>query len=285
MTADAAAPRLAEAAPAKVNLTLHLRGRRDDGYHLLDSLVVFPQVGDHLAAQPGERTELNITGPFAAGLETGNDNLVLRAARLLSEQTRPGANALMTLEKALPIASGIGGGSSDAAAALRILSRLWNVEIPADLALSLGADVPVCLAAPDPQRMQGIGEHVTPAPSLPDFWMVLVNPGVAVPTGAVFRAVEDVNPPPPPEMPDHFSDFRAFAGWLQSQRNDLQAPAISVAPAVSDVLAALSDAPFHRMSGSGATCFALFETQAQAQSCRDHIAAAEPGWWVVSAAC
>jgi 4-diphosphocytidyl-2-C-methyl-D-erythritol kinase len=252
----AAKSALTELAPAKVNLYLHLRGRRADGYHLLDSLVVFPAIGDRLTAAAGQGLSLRIDGPFGAGLAADPDNLVLRAARALAKAHAMPPNAALRLEKHLPIASGIGGGSSDAAGALRLLSRLWGVDVPEELALSLGADVPVCLAAPQPRLMAGIGEHLSPAPPMPDFWMVLANPGVAVATGAVFAAVNQRDNPSAPPMPS-LTGFAALIDWLAQQRNDLQPAAISACPAIAEVLAALSDAPLARMSGSGATPPAL----------------------------
>ncbi len=209
----AAEPALAEPAPAKVNLYLHLCGRRADGYHLLDSLAVFPAIGDRLSATPGQGLSLQIGGPFGGGLTADPDNLVLRAARALAEAHGLAPVAALRLEKHLPVASGIGGGSSDAAAALRLLSRLWGVAIPDRLAVRLGADVPVCLGAPESRLMAGIGEQLSPAPPMPGFWMVLANPDVAVATGAVFAAVEQgENPPGPPPPP--LADFAALTGWL-----------------------------------------------------------------------
>lgn len=292
MAADAAAapaqpvqPVLGRLAPAKVNLTLHLCGRRADGYHLLDSMVVFPAVGDRLRARSAPELSLEVSGPFAGALTTGPDNLVLRAARALAERHGVPAGAALHLVKELPVASGIGGGSSDAAAALDVLSRLWGVSVPDDLALSLGADVPVCRAAPRAMRMQGIGERLAPAPPLPEFWLVLVNPGVAVPTGAVFAGVRDRHPPAPPQMPEAgFARFDDFAAWLATQRNDLQAPAAAICPPIAEVLDALSGAPLARMSGSGATCFALVETAEQAQGVAARLRIARPGWWVAAAA-
>ena len=182
---------LEETAPAKVNLFLHVVGRRSDGYHLLDSLAVFPAVGDALRATPAEVLSLALAGPFGGALQAEPDNLVLRAARGLAELTGVRTGAYLTLAKTLPVASGIGGGSADAAAALRLLGRLWGVAPAAEalraLALRLGADVPVCLAG-RPARMGGVGEVLSPAPALPAFGLVLINPGVAVATPEVFRA-------------------------------------------------------------------------------------------------
>jgi 4-diphosphocytidyl-2-C-methyl-D-erythritol kinase len=269
-------------APAKVNLYLHLRGRRPDAYHLLDSLVVFPAVGDLLAAEPADTLSLSVSGPFADGLSAGGDNLVLRAAAALARHHGIAAGAALRLSKTLPIASGIGGGSSDAAAALRLLARLWGVAVPDGLALSLGADVPVCCAAPRPMRMQGIGELLSPASRLPPFWLVLVNPRRAVSTGAVFAGVRDRAPPPAPPAPEGgFARFGALADWLARQRNDLQASAVVLCPAIGEVLAALSDAPVARMSGSGATCFAMVETEGEALALADRLR--PRGWWVAAA--
>lgn len=292
----AADPADPEYAPAKVNLYLHLCGRRADGYHLIDSLVVFPAIGDQVSLAQGSvaqesvarRTRrglsLEIDGPFAAGLSAVPDNLVLRAARALAEAHGLEPDLVIRLEKHLPVASGIGGGSSDAAATLRLLSRLWDVAIPERLGISLGADVPACLAAPQPRLMTGIGEKLHAPPPLPDFWMVLANPGAAVATGAVFSAVLRRNCPPGlPPPPAGFSDFTAFVDWLARQRNDLQAAAISICPAISEVLAALDDAPIARMSGSGATCFALHAGEAGALSQLDRLRRTQPNWWSVAA--
>ena len=283
----AAEPALTEAAPAKVNLYLHLRGRRADGYHLLDSLAVFPAIGDRLSVAPGPGLSLEIDGPFGAGLMAEPDNLVLRAARALAEAHGLAPDAALRLDKHLPVASGVGGGSSDAAAALRLLSRLWGVAIPDRLAVSLGADVPVCLGAPEPRLMAGIGERLAPAPPMPAFWMVLVNPGAAVATGAVFAAAERRDTPPVPAPPP-LTDFAALTGWLAHQRNDLQAAAVALCPAIAEVLAALGSAelggaPLARMSGSGATCFALHGGEAGAVAQADRLRRACPDWWIEAA--
>lgn len=270
-------------ARAKVNLTLHLCGQRGDGYHLLDSLVVFPGVGDLIEAEPASGLSLSIDGPFADGLSAGEDNLILRAADAMASHHGIRTGAALHLQKNLPVASGIGGGSSNAATALRLLSDLWACDIPDALALSLGADVPVCLAAPAPMRMTGIGETLTAMPSLPPVWMVLVNPLIGVPTGAVFGGVEDRNPGAGPVWPDGgFATFEAFAAWLRPQRNDLQAPAITICPQIYEVLQALSDAPVARMSGSGATCFAIYPNQALAEDAAEELRK-RTSWWVSAA--
>ncbi len=280
MEAEARAGALAR---AKVNLTLHLRGQRADGYHLLDSLVVFPEIGDWVRVERAEGLSLSVTGPFAGQISDGSDNLVLKAAEALaaSRPGRPGAS--LSLEKNLPIASGIGGGSSDAAATLALLSDLWDCPVPPDLAMALGADVPVCCRAPVPQRMLGIGEQLTPAAPMPCFWIVLANPKVAVSTGAVFAGVPDKNPARPAEAPAKgFATFDDLVTWLAAQRNDLQDAATTLCPPIDPVLKALSAAPFTRMSGSGATCFALVENQEQAVSLADRLHA-ETDWWIATA--
>ncbi len=288
MAAEAApAPSLSCLAPAKVNLYLHLCGRRADGYHLLDSLVVFPAIGDRLSVATAAALSLEAEGPFAPGVPTDEGNLVLRAASALARQHGIAAGAAIRLVKNLPIASGIGGGSSDAAAALQLLSRLWGVAVDDSLALSLGADVPVCCAAPRAMRMQGIGERLSPAPALPPFWLVLANPLVPTPTGAVFAGVRDRCPPPgPPASEGGFSEVDAFVEWLALQRNDLQDPAAAICPAVGRVLSGLRDAgaPLARMSGSGATCFAIAGSEAEANAISARLRSARPEWWIAAGA-
>jgi 4-diphosphocytidyl-2-C-methyl-D-erythritol kinase len=273
--------RLTEAAPAKVNLTLHITGRRADGYHLLDSLVVFGPAQDVLHAEPADALSLVLAGPFAAGLVAEADNLVLRAARALASWAGRPPRAALVLEKHLPVASGIGGGSADAAAALRLLARLWALDVPAAemarLSAGLGADVPVCLAG-RPARMAGIGDILTPAPALPPCGMLLVNPGVALATADVFRARAG-SFTPAAAWPGAWPDADSMARDLSAQRNDLEPPALALCPAVGAVLAALRAAPgclLARMSGSGATCFGLFDDAAAAARAEDGLAAA---WW------
>ena len=269
-------------ARAKVNLCLHVTGQRADGYHLLDSLVVFAGTGDRITVAPAERLSLTVTGPQAGGLDAGDDNLCLRAARAFGGSR----GAAITLEKNLPVASGIGGGSADAAAVLLALSRLWGVALPdAAAVLALGADVPVCLAG-KPARMRGVGERVDPLPDLPPAWLVLVNPGVAVSTPAVFRALKTPdNPGLPPTLPP-LATAQALAEFLRGQRNDLELPALSLAPLVGRVTAALvgqAGCLLARMSGSGATVFGLFAHQEQAVSAAVAMRRTQPGWWVQAA--
>lgn len=265
-------------AAAKVNLHLHVTGRRDDGYHLLDSLVVFPPVGDTLRLEPSSRLSLGIDGVFSAALDDGAENLVLRAARRFAEMAGRPPQVAFHLTKTLPVASGIGGGSADAAAALRLLARHWNTPIPDGLALELGADVPVCLGR-RAVRMGGIGETLSPAPALPEFGMVLVNPGVAVSTPAIFRA-RSGGFSPPADLPARWDGAAAMAADLARLSNDLQPAAIAVEPMIADVLAAIEateDCLLARMSGSGATCFGLFPDAASAAQAAADLA--RPGWW------
>jgi 4-diphosphocytidyl-2-C-methyl-D-erythritol kinase len=275
-------PDASEFAPAKVNLHLHVVGRRKDGYHLVDSLVVFTAVGDRLTVSPADGLSLSVTGPFSAGLTAEDDNLVLRAARGLAAQAGIRPAARLVLEKNLPVASGIGGGSADAAAALRLLCRFWDLDsaMPERLAGDLGADVPVCLAG-RPALMSGIGEVLMPAPPLPDVGIVLVNPGVAVATPAVFQARRGAFSGPA-RFPDRgWRDVGSLVASLRGYRNDLEAPARLLAPAVSDALQVVSVAPgclLARMSGSGATCFGLFAEPATARVAVRTIE--RRGWWV-----
>jgi len=271
-----------EPAPAKVNLYLHVTGRRADGYHLLDSLAVFPDIGDRLQVTEDAALSLHLDGPFGVDLVPEADNLVLRAARALAAACNLPARGRITLTKNLPVASGIGGGSADAAAALRLLSRHWNVSPPpADLArisLQLGADVPVCLAS-TPRRMAGVGEVLAAAPMLPQGFMVLVNPGVHVATPAVFKA-RTGDYTLPAELPPAWSDMAQLAQGLAAMRNDLQPPALSLAPEIGVALSELRATQgclLARMSGSGATCFGLYETETLAKSAA--VTMSRPGWW------
>ncbi len=272
-----------EHASAKLNLYLHVIGRRDDGFHLLDSLVVFAGVGDVVHAAHADHLSLSLSGPFAPALEGDADNLVLRSARALARELGRSPQAHLTLDKRLPVASGIGGGSADAAATLRALCRLWTCAADpaalARLALTLGADVPVCLAS-RPLRMGGIGEHLEPAPELPDCGVVLVNPGVAVATASVFRLRAGTFSTQA-RLPSRWNDAAAMAADLRQLRNDLEAPARSLCPAIDAVLSALAAQPgcmLARMSGSGATCFGLFATPQIAAEAAPRLM--REAWWV-----
>jgi 4-diphosphocytidyl-2-C-methyl-D-erythritol kinase len=275
-------------ARAKINLFLHVTGKRADGYHLLDSLVVFASAGDAVEAAPADRLTLSIDGPFAAGLESGPDNLVMRAAAGLQALTGYRGGAALRLTKNLPIASGIGGGSADAATALRLLSLLWKVKPDEaalmELAAKLGADVPVCLAGRS-SFIGGIGEVIAPADGLPRAWLLLVNPRVATPTPAVFKARRG-NFTAPGRWANPPADFPDFVQRLTACRNDLTEAAISVTPQISDVLAtiqALPDCALARLSGSGATCFGLFADEAAARKAQALMKALRPGWWALAA--
>ncbi|MGE5539919.1 MAG: 4-(cytidine 5'-diphospho)-2-C-methyl-D-erythritol kinase [Gemmatimonas sp.] len=290
-----------EPAPAKINLYLHVVGRAESGHHILDSLVAFTEFGDALAAGPArgdapEALTLDVDGPFGAALtrEAGEDNLVLRAARALRREAGIERGAHLRLIKRLPIASGIGGGSADAAAALRALARLWGVDLPRDrfdeIAVSLGADVPACFAS-RPARMAGIGERLTPM-QLPEVGVLLANPGAPLSTARVFAAFaaahEQGGRPYRRALPmiPAFADARVFADWLdQATDNDLTEAAARLAPEVAATLIALSELPealLVRMSGSGATCFALFaDAEAAARGAR-RLAALQPKWWIAA---
>ena len=276
------------AAAAKINLALHVCGRRANGYHLLDSLVVFAGVGDVITARAAPDFRLEITGPFAGGLAAEADNLVLRAARWLAAKTGSSLAAHLALEKNLPIASGIGGGSSDAAATLTACAQLWGADadrLPhAELAATLGADVPVCLVR-RPALMRGIGEDITALPALPAAWLVLANPGLPLATKAVFGALNGRYAAALEPLP-HCTDVADLARYLARQHNSLAAPAIELLPAIATVLDALSAAPgclLARLSGSGPTCFGLYGSAAAAESAAKALKAAHSGWWIAPA--
>ncbi|MBM1310578.1 4-(cytidine 5'-diphospho)-2-C-methyl-D-erythritol kinase [Sulfitobacter mediterraneus] len=256
-------------APAKINLALHVTGQRGDGYHLLDSIVMFADVGDRLWFSSAKDMAISVTGPFADGVPVDRRNLVWQASELA------GFCGTIRLEKNLPHGAGIGGGSSDAAAVLRHCGYAGD-------GAALGADVPVCKAA-KAQRMQGIGEVLTPLSGWPALHAVLVNPGVEIATPDVFKALTQKDNPEISADPMDFSTAEEVVAFLQDQRNDLEAPAQSVAPVITSVLTALKALPqcrLARMSGSGATCFALMDTAQDAASAAQTIAAARPEWWV-----
>ena len=274
-------------ASAKINLYLEVLGKRADGYHRLDSLVAFTDIGDEILIVPSDDVSLKMIGPFGNRLaqDINGDNLVLRAARALADRAGILAGAEITLIKNLPIASGIGGGSADSAATLRALPELWSIDVsPADLftlACDLGADVPACLVSRS-LRFQEIGHEITPTSPLPPCWIVLANPGVAVPTPSVFRH-PDLTFSAPADFPKDFGDYDRFIAWLLNRRNDLAVPARALVPVIGEVLAqlqALTGTRLARMSGSGATCFALFGQQDTAVAGAKHLADTNPGWWV-----
>ncbi|MEQ1951033.1 4-(cytidine 5'-diphospho)-2-C-methyl-D-erythritol kinase [Mesorhizobium sp. CN2-181] len=279
---------VAEAARAKINLALHVTGRRSDGYHLIESLSVFTAFGDQIAIGPAPRDLFTVSGAFAQEIPSGPDNLAVRARDGLRKAAGVAAAGpvLIFLEKNIPTSSGVGGGSSDAAAVLRGLVRYWKVDIEADalarIGLALGADVPMCLHA-RPLVARGIGEIVEPVEKFPSLALVLVNPRVAIGTPQVFAALARRENPPLPPLPKN-PDTAALAGWLAATRNDLMAPAKNLAPTIGDALEALdgTGAAFARMSGSGATCFGLFKDRACAEQGAQAISAAHPGWFVVA---
>lgn len=296
MAADAAAGagRLLTRAPAKLNLTLHVEARRPDGWHELASLVAFAGASDTLALDPGPRLTLAVSGPRASAAGPEGDNLVLKAAHALAER-RPGLRmGAFSLVKRLPAAAGIGGGSSDAAAALRLLARSNGIDsedpVLQDAARATGADVPVCLA-PRGRMMRGTGDRLGPALGLPPLFAVLVNPGVALQTAAVFSAMA-LKPGAPSGFGSHpaMQAGLSVADWLallRRGRNDMEAAACTLAPVIGDVLAILAAARgcrLARMSGSGATCFGLFENCRAAARAAKVVAAGHPGWWVKATA-
>ena len=279
---------IARLAPAKVNLFLHVGPLEADGYHPLASLVVFADIGDRLTVEPAERLSLTVTGAFADVLEGEGDNLVLRAVRALGAAAGIGEPGLhITLDKQLPVAAGLGGGSSDAGAALKLARDALGLPFEdaalAEIAAHLGADGPMCLHA-SAAWAEVRGDVLTFETGLPPLPALLVNPGVPSSTGAVYRAFDDGAPgaadrPVPPSAWDPAS----VLDWLAAQRNDLQVPAVSLAPAIGEALAATADLPgtrLTRMSGSGATVFALFDTAAAAEAAEAALSARHPDWWV-----
>lgn len=277
-------------APAKINLFLHVGAPGADGYHPICSLMVFADVGDRVSAYAADAPEMRVSGPFARALAEEGDNLVMRAARALMARARgPRAPVGLLLEKALPVAAGLGGGSADAGATLRLLREA--LEIPLEdaeleaVAAELGADGPACLWG-RPVVAEGRGERLSPAPLLPVMDAVLVNPRTPVATPQVFRALDALggfSDVAPPVMPDALESVEEAAAWLARQRNDLQAPAIGLAPQIADVLASLEDERetlLARMTGSGATCFALCAGDYEAEGLAERLESLRPDWWV-----
>ena len=278
---------------AKVNLYLHVTGRRPDGYHELDSLIAFAGIGDRVEVSAADGLDLRVTGPGAAAVPGDEENLAHRAARALAqaltEVGRPPGGARIDLEKHLPVAAGLGGGSADAAAVLSGLAALWQAELPTaklqEIALGLGADLPVCLFG-RPAFVGGIGEVIERAPPLPPAWLVMVNPGVALATAEVFAARQGAFSEPG-RWADTVSDLPALAERLAALGNDLETPARALAPEVDEALGLIGQLPavrLARMSGSGATCFGLFAARDEAQTAADAFAAERPHWWVQVAA-
>ena len=270
-----------ERAHAKVNLALHILGQRPDGYHELDSVVAFAGIADILTIAPAEKVALSLSGPFANDLPFDKENIILKAWSLLADFAGAFLPVAFHLEKNLPVAAGVGGGSADAAATLRGLVRYFNLSIPPqelnELALRLGADVPVCLTQKT-SRMRGIGEIITPVDIKFPPAIVLVNPRLPTLTSKVFAAL----------ALDHGQSFGSAIGDLglvKDWRNDLTAPALALVPEIATVIKSLesrAEILCARMSGSGATCFGLAETLAQAQAAAKKISQENPGWWVVA---
>ena len=277
---------LSDLAPAKINLTLRIVGRRADGYHELESLVVFADLADRLTLIPEPETSLEVTGPFAAACGATNDNLVLKAVRKFSAGISGLKAGRFRLEKNLPVAAGMGGGSSDAAAALRLLARANGIALDdprlAEAAVAVGADVPVCVE-PRARIMRGIGEILSAPFALPALPTLLVNPRVPTETRKVFAAFagmhgssEPLGAPPRDNL----------LGYLRAHGNDLTVPAIACVPVIGevlDVIAALPGAQLARMSGSGSTCFALFDSAEAANNAVERLGLAQPSWWIASA--
>lgn len=273
-------------APAKLNLALHVTGRRTDGYHLIDSLVAFTRFGDRVTISPSDEDRFEMTGPYSAGLPADDGNLALRALKAMRAEFGRTDPVSIALEKNLPVASGVGGGSSDAAAVMGGLASLWHLPVDqerlARIGIGLGADVPMCLAA-RPLLARGIGEEITPIDGFPSLGIVLVNPGVGVSTAAVFAALASRDGTPLPPLPRHL-DFHTLCNWLETTRNDLEGPARTLQPAINGALSALKKAGAHfvRMSGSGATCFGLFESGNLAKRAASEIRKRKPDWFVAA---
>lgn len=279
--------RLIESASAKVNLTLQIRGKRPDGYHELESLVMFADYGDTISFEEADSFSFAIDGPFAATL-SGSDNLVEKAAAAFAEVTGKAVTGTFRLTKRLPVTAGIGGGSADAAAVFRLLQRHYG--IPTSLsglncaARNIGADVPVCLMS-KAAIMTGIGERLYSLPEIEPIPAVLVNPMEPLPTAPVFRALESAPLPDDftePERP-HLASREAIIAYASAGSNDLEAPALNLLPAIGEVLAILEELPgavLRRLSGSGPTCFAIFRTMGEAESAALAITGMRPGWWV-----
>lgn len=287
--ADAAV--FTEAAPAKVNLALHVIGRRADGYHELESLVVFVDVVDEISARSAKADRLRVNGPFAAATGNSESNLVMRAVRAFRNRwpDRLPDGLEIELTKNLPVAAGIGGGSADAAAMLRLLARMGDGDVPLaelqEIALALGADVPMCLLS-QPSEVRGVGEIVHRLRGFPPTHLVLVNPLVPVATADVFRRLESRTNPPMPALPQPLTRPAQLGLWLAETRNDLEPAAVALLPAIGELLRemrVLDGCALARMSGSGGTVFGLFGSAAQAHQAAHEMRARYPDYWVAAA--
>ncbi len=274
---------LVEFAPAKLNLFLHVGDKCADGFHALESLVVFADIGDQLRIEPADAFSVALDGPFGSALLDEKNNLIARAAHLLAQQAGQAPNYKITLTKNLPVSSGIGGGSADAAATLRALATLWKVErqMLYPLAEQLGSDVPACVTSQS-LWMAGRGEILSDVATLPRAHLVLVNPGIAVPTGQIFSSLHQRNGIGQALPPPQGATLKDLIAYLTTTQNDLESPARALQPAIGDVLQTIaqSGAAFTRMSGSGATCFGLFEDQISAETAARKMRSAQPDWWV-----
>jgi 4-diphosphocytidyl-2-C-methyl-D-erythritol kinase len=278
-------------APAKINLTLRIFGRRADGFHELESLVAFAPFGDRLTLWPDGSLDLKVSGPMAEGAGPLADNLVLRVARALAERIEGLRLGRFALLKRLPSGAGLGGGSADAAAALRLIAKANGLGLDDrrihETARATGADIPVCLD-PRPRVMRGIGEILSAPMVLPKLGILIVHPGLALPTGPVFKALglapgEQYAKTPSSSLSSEATSRDVLLSWLASERNDLEKAAISIAPSIADVLSAiagLAGCRLARMSGSGSACFGLFDSGRRAAAAARHLAAANPSWWV-----
>jgi 4-diphosphocytidyl-2-C-methyl-D-erythritol kinase len=274
------------AAPAKVNLALHVTGRRTDGYHLLDSIAVFADVGDWIEIAPAESFGLFVSGPFAAHAPGDASDLAFRAANAFFAHTGIAAAVSISVEKNIPAGAGLGGGSADAAAVLAGLNQCFDAAVSADdlraLGLKLGADVPMCLAG-KALRARGIGEEIEYLEGWPALPLVLVWPGRRVSTAEVFKSLARRDNPPLPEPPKAPLSVGEAAAWLSACRNDLEPPACAVAPEIGAVLEAIgatNGCLLARMSGSGSACFGLYAAAASAKAAAAKIAESQPQWWV-----
>ena len=268
-------------AHAKVNLTLHVVGQRANGYHELQSLVCLTEFGDQIHLSPATDFSFQVIGTYASGIPVDESNLVVQAAKFMAQKHSKSLDCQIILEKNLPMASGIGGGSSDAAAVMRALSQYFSVPLPnVDELMTLGADIPVCMTTGLTLK-EGAGEDVTQLSAAPNWGVVLVNPNVGVSTPAVFNALNSKRNLPMQDVAENCVDI----AWLGDQRNDLEPPAMAMVPEVGAVVDAISAAPhcqMARMSGSGATCFGVFADIKHANAAAERLQQAHPDWWVVS---
>lgn len=263
-------------APGKLNLYLHITGKRDDGYHLLDSLVAFTEFGDELSVKAADALSLQVSGPFAGEAGAGDDNLVIGSARAIQQYTGCDAGAAISLNKQIPVGAGLGGGSSDAAITARLLNQLWQLNLSDEQLIKvlspLGADMSVCVHG-RPTIMRGIGDKLLAAPELSHYFVLLVNPMKALSTPDVYRA--------------YVGDYRDVidaSDWLSAE-NDLTNAALSLCPEIGEVLNLLKEQPgvvTSRMCGSGATCFSLFDNDIECANARDAVLSQQPGWWAVA---